>query len=507
MKIRESTALVTVGTMLATAIQSLDATIANVALPYMQGNLSATQDQISWVLTSYIVAVAIMTPATGWITSRFGRKRIFLISVAGFTITSMLCGIATSLMEMVAFRVLQGVFGAALAPLSQSTLLDTYPREKHGQAMSIWALGVTVAPILGPTLGGYLTEYYNWRWVFYINMPLGILAFVLILISVKESKYGDAPRFDWTGFIFLSIAVAALQLFLDRGQIKDWFNAKETIMEAVLAALFFYFFLVHIFTHKTPFVRPKLFADRNFSACIVIIFVIGIILFATLALLPPLMHDLLNYPVMTSGMLIAPRGVGTMIAMFIVGRIINRVDPRALILIGFGFTAFSLWEMTKFSLDIGANELIFTGILQGIGLGFGWVPITTLAFATLEPQARTEAAGLFNLSRNIGSSVGISIVMTILTRSTQQNHAIMVEHINPFNRLLDPQALPLIMDINTLRGVAIVNAEINRQAAMMGYLNDFAIMMWAALIASLLILLLRKPQMTTGGQEIHAVMD
>jgi len=219
------------------------------------------------------------------------------------------------------------------------------------------------------------------------------------------------------------------------------------------------------------------------------------------------MHDLLNYPVMTSGMLIAPRGVGTMIAMFIVGRIINRVDPRALILIGFGFTAFSLWEMTKFSLDIGANELIFTGILQGIGLGFGWVPITTLAFATLEPQARTEAAGLFNLSRNIGSSVGISIVMTILTRSTQQNHAIMVEHINPFNRLLDPQALPLIMDINTLRGVAIVNAEINRQAAMMGYLNDFAIMMWAALIASLLILLLRKPQMTTGGQEIHAVMD
>jgi len=241
MKIRESTALVTVGTMLATAIQSLDATIANVALPYMQGNLSATQDQISWVLTSYIVAVAIMTPATGWITSRFGRKRIFLISVAGFTITSMLCGIATSLMEMVAFRVLQGVFGAALAPLSQSTLLDTYPREKHGQAMSIWALGVTVAPILGPTLGGYLTEYYNWRWVFYINMPLGILAFVLILISVKESKYGDAPRFDWTGFIFLSIAVAALQLFLDRGQIKDWFNAKETIMEAVLAAFIFYF--------------------------------------------------------------------------------------------------------------------------------------------------------------------------------------------------------------------------------------------------------------------------
>jgi len=278
MKLRESTALVTVGTMLATAIQSLDATIANVALPYMQGNLSATQDQISWVLTSYIVAVAIMTPATGWITARFGRKRIFLISVAGFTITSMLCGIATSLMEMVAFRVLQGVFGAALAPLSQSTLLDTYPREKHGQAMSIWALGVTVAPILGPTLGGYLTEYYNWRWVFYINMPLGILAFVLILISVKESKYGDAPRFDWTGFIFLSIAVAALQLFLDRGQIKDWFNAKEIIIESVVAALFFYFFLVHIFTYKTPFVRPKLFADRNFSACIVIIFVIGIIL-------------------------------------------------------------------------------------------------------------------------------------------------------------------------------------------------------------------------------------
>jgi DHA2 family multidrug resistance protein len=248
MKLRASPALVTAGTMLATAIQSLDSTIANVALPYMQGNLSATQDQITWVLTSYIVAAAIMTPATGWITSRFGRKRIFLISVAGFTIASMICGIATSLLEMVLFRILQGIFGATLAPLSQSTLLDTYPREKHGQAMSIWALGVTVAPILGPTMGGYLTEYYNWRWVFYINLPLGVLGFFLILISVKEIPYGQAPRFDWTGFIFLSVAVAALQLFLDRGQIKDWFNASEIIVEIVVAALFFYFFLVHIFT-------------------------------------------------------------------------------------------------------------------------------------------------------------------------------------------------------------------------------------------------------------------
>ena len=506
MKLRESQALITAGTMLATAIQSLDATIANVALPYMQGSLSATQDQISWVLTSYIVAVAVMTPATGWITARFGRKRVFLISVAGFTVVSMLCGIATSMAEMVIFRVLQGVFGAALAPLSQSTLLDAYPREKHGQAMSIWALGVTVAPILGPTLGGYLTEYYNWRWVFYINLPLGGLGFFLILISVKETRYGEAPRFDWTGFIFLSIAIAALQLFLDRGQIKDWLSATEIILEIVVAVLFFYFFLVHIFTHKTPFVRPALFADRNFSACLVIIFVIGIILFATLALLPPLMHDLLNYPVMTSGLLIAPRGIGTMIAMLIVGRIVNRVDPRALIFVGFAFVAFSLWQMTKFSLDIGAKELIVTGIFQGIGLGFAWVPLTTLAFSTLEDQARTEAAGLFNLVRNVGSSVGISVVTTILARSSQQNHAIMVENIHPFNRLLDPQALPPLLNIDNIRGIAILNAEINRQAAMMGYLNDFGIMMWAAIFAAFLVFLLRKPKLT-GGHDTHAVMD
>ena len=389
--------------MLATIMQALDTTIANVALPHMQGSLSATQDQISWVLTSYIVAAAIMTPPTGILAEKLGRKRLFLGAVAGFTVASMLCGIAETLPEMVGFRLLQGVFGASLVPLSQAVLLDTYPREEHGRAMALWGVGVMVGPILGPTLGGYLTDFYNWRWVFFINLPFGILALLGILFFVPENEHRSHRSFDLFGFAMLSLAIGALQLMLDRGELKDWFGSTEIIVEATVAVLGLYLFLVQMATAEHPFLEPRLFKDRNFAIGLFFIFVVGIILLATLALLPPFLQNLMGYPVVTTGLVLAPRGIGTMFAMLIVGRLIGRVDSRLLILVGLALAGISLWEMADFTTGVSEWTIIRTGVVQGLGLGFLFVPLSTLAFSTLAPALRTEAAGMFSLMRNIGS--------------------------------------------------------------------------------------------------------
>src|SRR6266404_5642590 len=357
---------ITICVMLATIMQALDTTIANVALPYMQGSLSATQDQINWVLTSYIVAAAIMTPPTGWLARRFGRKRLFLASIVGFTAASLLCGIATSLPEMVMFRLLQGVFGAALVPLSQSVLLDINPPSKHGSAMALWGVGVMV----GPTLGGWLTDHYNWRWVFFINLPIGILAFLGISSYLHETVRNRTSRLDWFGFATLSLAIGATQMMLDRGEQLDWFGSTEIIVETAIAVLAFYLFLVQMMTSWHPFVSPQLFKDRNFVTGLIFIFLIGIILLATLALLTPFVQNLMGYPVVTAGIVMAPRGVGTMLAMLVVGRLVGRVDSRLLILIGLGLTAWSLSDMTGFTTDVSQSTIMITGLIQGAGLGF-----------------------------------------------------------------------------------------------------------------------------------------
>src|SRR3990167_6913806 len=326
------TGLITLSIMMATIMQALDTTIANVALPHMQGSLNATQEQASWVLTSYIVACAIMTAPTGILAARIGRKRLFLISVAGFTFTSLLCGVAQNLPEMVLFRLLQGVFGAGLVPRSQAVLLDTYPKEKHGQAMSMWGMGVMLGPILGPSLGGWLTEYYNWRWVFYINLPIGIATFVGILLFMPETEKNPDRRFDGFGFALLALSIGALQLLLDRGQGKDWFASTEIMVECALAGLAFYLFVVHILTAQKPFLEPAMFHDRNFAASLVFIFVVGIIMLSSMALLPPFLQKLMGFPVITTGLVLAPRGLGTMLAMAVAGRLTRHVDPRLLML-------------------------------------------------------------------------------------------------------------------------------------------------------------------------------
>jgi DHA2 family multidrug resistance protein len=486
-----SRGMITVSIMLATVMQAIDTTIANVALPSMQGAMSATQDQISWVLTSYIVAAAIMTPLTGVLASRLGRKKVFLLSVVGFTVSSMLCGASTSLTEIVLFRLLQGVFGAGLVPLSQAVLLDTYPRERHGQAMAVWGLGVMVGPILGPSLGGYLTDYYNWRWVFYINLPVGIVAFLGILSSVPETSRKSGRGFDYFGFILLSFAIGALQLLLDRGQSLDWFSSREIIIETVIAGLFFYMFVVHMLTAGSPFIEPALFGDRNFVVGLIFIFTIGITLFATLALLPPFMQQLMGFPVVTTGLALAPRGMGTMTAMVLVGRLIGKIDTRLLIGFGICLMVASLSIMTTFTIDVAIPVIVWTGVLQGLGFGFVFVPLSTATFATLAQQYRTEGTAIYSLMRNIGSSIGISLVVTALARNIQINHAGLSAYISPFRLPLEPANLPPILDWRGETGTYLLNSLTNREAATIAYLNDFHMIMYITLAALPLLLLMK----------------
>jgi len=488
--------LITLSIMLATIMQVLDTTIANVALPSMVGDLGASRDTINWVLTSYIVAAAIMTPLTGWLSDRFGRKELFLVSVVGFTITSMACGIAWSLETMVLFRLLQGVFGAAIVPLSQTFLLDINPRERHGQAMAMWGAGIMVAPIIGPTLGGWLTESLNWRWVFFINLPVGIVAFLgcaAYLPQVAKRLRG----FDFFGFAMLSLGVGALQLMLDRGGEVDWFAAPEIWIELGLALTGFWVFVVHLATGRDTFIDPHIFTDRNFATGLVFIFVIGIVLLASLALLPPMLSTIFGYPTITTGLIMAPRGVGTMISMIVVGRLVRRVDARYLVVVGLCLTAYSLYVMTGFSPQMDDRLIIESGIVQGLGLGLVFVPLSTVAFATLDARHRTDAASLFSLVRNIGSSIGISIVTVYLTRNVQVNHVELSVFVNPFNdalRTISPAAAQ-----GDPSALSRIDQLVNQQALMISYVDDFKLMMIVTLCAIPLALMLRKPKVLSAG--------
>ena len=489
---RPRRALITISVMIATIMQALDMTIANVALPNMQGALSTTQDQIAWVLTSYIVASAILMPLTGFLAGRFGRKRLLVFAVTGFTIASMLCGTADSLNEIVFYRVLQGGFGAFLVPLSQALMLDTYPREQHGQAMAIWGVGVMIGPILGPTLGGILTEYYSWRWVFFVNLPFGILALTGILLFVSETEHDRERRFDWFGFALLAMAVGCFQLMLDRGETKDWFGSTEIIIEAFVAAMGLYMFVVHsATTSRRPFVDPHLFADRNFVAGLIQIFVFGALLLPALALLPTFLQQILDFPVITVGLVLAPRGAGAMFAMFMVGRLMNRVDMRLMLVVALLLIAWSAWKMTGFNAEVDTWTLLWTGVVQGIGLGMYYVPLNVLTFSTLADRHRTEAAGLFNLCRNVGAAVSISVVVSLVTRYTQINHAEIAAAVTPYTLMTRAPYLPEAWSLAEAGGRAALNAEITRQAATIAYLNDFKLMVIVALAAIPLVLLFR----------------
>jgi MFS transporter, DHA2 family, multidrug resistance protein len=492
--------LITLSVMLATIMQVLDTTIANVALPSMRADLGASQDTINWVLTSYIVAAAIVTPMTGWLSDRFGRKQVFLTSVAGFVLTSMACGVAWSLETMVLFRMLQGFFGAAIVPLSQTFLLDINPKEKHGSAMAMWGAGIMVGPIIGPTLGGWLTETMNWRWVFFINLPVGILAF-LGCSAYLPAIQKRLRAFDFFGFFMLALGVGAMQLMLDRGAEVDWFNSVEIWIELALSITGFWVFGVHIAGADKPFIDPGIFADRNFVTGLVFIFVIGIILLASLALLPPMLSGIFGYPVITTGIVMAPRGVGTMISMLIVGKLVRMVDARILVVGGLILTAWSLDIMTGFSPQMDARLIILSGVIQGLGLGLVFVPLSTIAFATLAPMYRADATSLFSLVRNIGSSIGISVVSLMLVRNVQINHAELAGQLTPFN----PNLGQVISAASPLATYKNLDALVNVQALMISYVDDFKLMMVVTLAAMPLVFFLRGPNAAAKSAPAEAI--
>jgi DHA2 family multidrug resistance protein len=488
-----SRGLLTLGVMSAMVMQILDTTIANVALPHMATSLGATADTVTWVLTSYIVATAIALPATGWLSDRLGSRNLFLVATGGFVLASMACGTATSLEEMVAFRVLQGVFAAFINPLSQTTMLDINPPERAAKAMGVWAMGVMVGPIMGPVLGGWLTESYNWRWVFYVNVPVGALAFA-ILWFLLPSRPKATRSFDLAGFLYVAVAVSAFQLMLDRGQTEDWFASWEIVIEGMIALAAAWMAIVHLATTAHPLFDRALFGNRNLVTGLFFMLVIGITTMAPMALLPPMLQQLFDYPVIDTGMMMAPRGVGVLFTMWLCGQLMGKVDARALIIAGLLIFAVSLRQMAGYSLEMDYWPVVVSGFVQGLGMGLVFMPLNALAFATLEGRYRTDGASLLNLMRSIGQSAGISMVTVLLARNIQTSHADLAQHITV-------QTMPA-MDLGGLArfgqiggtAMSMADAMVNQQAAMIAYIDDFYLMSWISIVVIPLVFLLRPPK-------------
>jgi MFS transporter, DHA2 family, multidrug resistance protein len=499
-------AMITACAIGATVLQSLDQTIANVALPYMQGSFSASFDEITWVLTSYITAAAIMTAPVGWLAARFGRKRLFLIAIVGFTVSSMLCGAAQTLSQIVTFRLLQGMFSASLVPLSQATLLDIYPHERRGFAMAIWGMGVMLGPIMGPTLGGYLTETYNWRWVFYINLPFGLAATIGLMIFLPGGRGHGRLRFDFLGFGVLTMGIGALQLMLDRGQDLDWFGSSEIVTEAILAGLGIYLFLIHMVSARQPLIRTTLFKDINFSAGLAMMFAVGTLLVSSLALMTPWLQVLSNYPVETAGLVMAPRGIGNLVTIMLSGRYSNRIDGRMMVATGLLMICYSFWLMTGWTPDVSERELIIAIVIQGGGMGLVFSPLQVLAFATLEPSMRTEGASLFSLLRNIGAAIGVSVTSSLLAHNSQALHEMIGASVTPFNRVLAMTGpVHQWLDPGTREGAALLDRIVNQQAQIVAYVDDYVLLIITTLPALLLLLLIRMPRKGIVPIETQAI--
>lgn len=490
--------LMIIGVMAASLLQILDTTIANVALPHIQSSLGATVDTITWVLTSYIIASAVALPITGWLADRIGARRLFIGSVAGFVMASMLCGLAQNLEEMVLFRALQGVAGAFIAPLSQSFMLDATRPSRHPQIMAIWGMGIMIGPILGPILGGWLTETANWRWVFFVNLPVGALS-LASLIAFLPRRPQRERRFDITGFLLLAIALAAFQLLLDRGQQEDWLASAEIWTYLVITLSATWMVVVHFVTGRAPMFERALFADRNFALALGFMVVIGIVMFAVMALLPPMLQNLFGYGVIDTGIVLMPRGVGILISMQLSGFMMRRgIDARPVVASGFLICAVSLWQMAQWSLDVDAMHVIVSGLLQGLGMGLVFIPLQVSAFATLTPALRTDGASLLNLMRSLGASAGISWMTVLLARNIQTSHSDLGSKITAATgSLVDVSTIDRFQALGDV-AISLIDAEVNRQAAMIAYVDDFWLMMWITLAAAPLTLLMRKNRAPAG---------
>jgi DHA2 family multidrug resistance protein len=502
--------MVTICAMTATIMQALDTTIANVALPYMQGSLSTSQDQINWVLTSYIVAAAIMTAPVGWIANRFGRKRIFIICSAGFTIASVLCGLAQDIYQMVLFRLLQGVFGAALVPLSQAVMLDSYALHERAKAMAIWGMGVMMGPIMGPSLGAWLTETYSWHWVFLVNLPFGIFTVLGLMVFMDETRKDRELRFDWFGFTALAIGIGSLQVALDRGEQLGWLNSGEIIAEFIVAAVGFYYFLAHSLTTAKPFIQFALFRDKNFVGGCVFMFVMGVVLFSTMALASPFLQNVIGYPIITAGLLLASRGSGTFVAMMMVGRLMRYFEARTLIMAGLSMTSLSLFWTMAWTDQTGVNEILVISIFQGFGFGLVFVPLSTVAFLTLPNQLRTDGTSMLTLLRNVGSSIGISLVISQLTEGSRWSYAVLSQHVNPFNHAMQMPQVRAMIDMGTDQGRAMMDAMVKLQAQIIAFSHDYQMLMIFTLCAIPLTIMIGSSKATLRQQSVapeHAVIE
>lgn len=499
-------ALLMVGIMAASLLQVLDTTIANVAIPHMQSTLGATSESITWVLTSYIVASAVAMPVTGWLADRVGGRRLFILSVAGFIVASMLCGMAQNLEEMVLFRALQGVAGAFVPALSQSFMLDTARPSRHAQVMAIWGMGVMIGPILGPILGGWLTESANWRWVFYVNLPVGILALAILMAELPR-RDAEPRRFDLFGFAIVGLALATFQLLLDRGGHLDWFDSGEIWFYAFISASAAWIALIHITSARHPLFDSALFADRNYTLALFFMFVIGVVMFANMALMPPMLQHLFGYGVIDTGIVLMPRGVGVLISMQVSSVLIRRgLDARGVVALGFAITAFSQWQMAHWSLQADSYHFVLSGLIQGLGMGLVFMPLNVTAFSTLPPRLRTEGASLLNLVRSLGASVGISVTTILLARNIQINHEELGGRITAQSLSgIDGATLDRFQSLGET-AVAVVDAEVNRQAAMIGYINDYWLMMWMALATVPFVFFLRTSRPASKPSAAEAAM-
>jgi DHA2 family multidrug resistance protein len=481
--------LITVLALSAAFMQQLDATIANVALPHMQASTSASREQITWVLTSYIIMSAIFTPLSGWLADRFSPKRVMIVSILGFTAASMLCGFAANLDQLIAFRMFQGMMGAALLPISQAIMIDINPPEKHGQAMAVWGIGAIIGPIAGPLLGGWITENMTWRWVFFVNVPFGLLASLGLLLIMPDKRHDSPARFDLFGFAMLALAIGAFQLMLDRGQMLDWFQSSEIWCEATVAGAAFYVFLVHSFTARRPFINLSLFRDANYVFGNVLAFFLGGLMYGVLALLAPMLANLINYPIELVGIVTVPRGVGTMISIFLAGRLISRFDGRVLISVGLVLCGWSTYDMAHFSLDMDTWPVVWSGFIQGLGAGLVFVPTATVIFATIDPRDRNEGAATSSLIRGLSASLWISVLQTLTIRNEAAVHSRLTEGVRPDNPVI-AMAMPEF-DFGILQSLARINEEIGRQALMISYIDSYWTLFIASLVVAPVIFLLR----------------
>lgn len=486
--------MITISVMLVAVVEVIDMTIVNVALPNMMGALGANTDQITWVLTSYIVASAICMPLTGFLVTRLGRRRLLLINIVGFLASSMLCGMSVTLSQMVVFRALQGIFGATLVPMSQYILRDTFPPNEQGKAMAIWGIGIMAGPVLGPTIGGYITDTLNWRWIFYVNIPVCIMAFFMTLKFITETPRSK-PFIDWFGLILMAVGIGSLQIFLDEGNQYNWFDSNGILILFLISVYTLAYFIIRGWSYKRNIINLHLFKDRNLKMATGLLTCYCLFIFGVLTLQPIMMQQLLNYPVLTTGLLMAPRGFASAFSMLIVAKLMGRVDLRILIIVGLLLSAAGTYVMTLFSLDISEPYIIWSGVIQGFGMGLIFVPLSTLALSTVATGHAAEGSGLFSFGRSLGSSIGISAMSTILSQESQINWNRLGGNINAANPALYQWLNAHNLSIYSPLTAQLLGAQLNAQSSMIAFVDCYWLTMLGFLVMIPFVLMLQPPQM------------